>query len=331
MARRFPGEWERHRATIVAWPRRREVWGSLLSNAYDEYAALVRLLSEDEDVLVVAHPDDVSTVASLVKSQSVSMFPFGIDDGWIRDNGPIFCWDGDVFVGVNFDFNSWGERFSPSDGDRAVVKELCQFYGAVWDQVPWVLEGGAISSNGAGALLIAEACVLSANRNPGASRPAAESLFERHLGTNKPTWVEFGLVEDLKNTDGHIDNVSIFVEESSILVQTAPPESPNHARLRANLSLLRESYPSATFVECDRLPYARMPDGSLQPSPYVNLVLTNGSVVLPTVGADTDSWAAGFFADVFPGRKVRFCRAPTMTFGGGGPHCVTMQVPAVPS
>ena len=41
-----------------------------------------------------------------------------IDDSWFRDTGPIYVIDGDgTRVALDFEFNAWGEKFTPFDAD----------------------------------------------------------------------------------------------------------------------------------------------------------------------------------------------------------------------
>jgi agmatine deiminase len=327
MPNRLPGEWEPHQMTIVAWPSRPEVWGDQIRAAYAEYGELVRSISKVEDVLVVAHQKDVERVASSLRDCNVSILAFPIDDGWIRDNGPLFCDTDGRLVGVDFGFNSWGDRFSPSDGDRAIGEALCRHLGVSRIVVPWVLEGGSISSNGDGLILASAEAVLHPNRNGSVSSSAAEDLFEHYLGASNTLWVPHGLLEDLKNTDGHVDNVAVFVSQDVVLVQGCADDNPNSFRLRENYRRLRSDAPQLTIITCERLPYVRLPNGDVQPAPYLNFVLANGIVLLPTVGSDSDGWATSFFGDIWPDREVVFTSARTLTYGGGGPHCVTMQVP----
>jgi agmatine deiminase len=328
-----PGEWEPHSLTIVAWPTRRVVWQDYIHQAYDEYTYLIRTVAESEPVLVVATPNDVPMVQErLAGSPAVHIMSFVIDDGWIRDNGPIFGNTPDGLVGIDFDFNSWGNRFGPSDGDRSVGEALCEKLGVLHRPVPWVLEGGAVTFNGEGLALAAAECVLNPSRNGMISASAAEAVITQNFGIRQLTWVPFGVLEDLKNTDGHVDNIAVFVGANKVLVQACDRANDNYDRLQANIAVLKDVRSTrgvpVELIECPWLPYMTMPDGTRQPAPYVNFALSNEALLLPSVAASSDDSAVRFFADVFPERRVVLVPAEALTFGGGGPHCVTMQVPS---
>lgn len=301
-----------------------------MTRARKEYAQIIDAIVPHERVVVVCRAEDGDTVRRLV-SNSVEIVAHQVDDGWIRDNGPLAVRVDNTLVAVDFGFNSWGGRFGPWEGDSTVGPTLAAHFGVQREVVPFVLEGGAISFNGNGTAVVVEECVLKANRNGDVSRGRFESLVRARLGVRKVIWLPFGLLEDLGNTDGHVDNVAIFVAENRLLVQTADRDNPNHERLARNLEVLRSSYSAdGENLHIDTiasLPYAKMPDGHMQPAPYLNLAITNGRVLVPSVGDATDVEAAELIGNLFPGRYATLVSSYALTHGGGGPHCITMQWP----
>jgi agmatine deiminase len=336
MSRVLPAEWEEHAATIVAWPTREAVWGTQLEAAEAEYAALVNAIAEDERVLLVCRSDDQTRVKQRCSTENVEILTHQIDDGWIRDNGPLFVKTQSPAPSVRavvFGFNSWGERFAPTAGDLTVRCAIADALGIPVENATHaaVLEGGALSSNGGGTIMLAAECVLTTSRNPDMTREAFDAVLRERLGANEILWIPHGLVEDLPNTDGHVDNVAVFVAPGNVLVQGVNAENPNYARLARNVEALRGAHTATGplgVTECEVLPYAELANGERQPVPYINFALTNTSVLLPTAGdIEADEYASAFFARIFPSRRVRFVPAVAMAYGGGGPHCVTMQVP----
>ncbi len=336
MSRVLPAEWEEHAASVVAWPTREAVWGAQREAAESEYAALVNAIAEDERVLLVCRSDDQKRVKQQCSTENVEILKHEIDDGWIRDNGPLFVKARSLSPSVRavvFGFNSWGERFAPTVGDLTVRFAIAEALGVPVENATHaaVLEGGALSSNGAGVIMLAAECVLTTSRNPGMTRNALDAVLREHLGANEILWIPHGLVEDLPNTDGHVDNVAVFVAPGDVLVQAVDAKNPNYSRLVRNAEALRGVHTATgplRVTECEVLPYAELANGERQPVPYINFALTNASVLLPTAGdAHADDYASELFAGIFPSRRIRFVPAVTMAYGGGGPHCVTMQVP----
>lgn len=62
--------------------------------------------------------------------------------------------------------------------------------------------------------------------------------------------------------------------------------------------------------------------------PYLNCYLANAAVIMPTAGAPQDEEARARIAEVFPDREVVCVPGAALEYGGGGPHCITQQVPA---
>jgi len=63
---------------------------------------------------------------------------------------------------------------------------------------------------------------------------------------------------------------------------------------------------------------------------YLNFYICNGGVVAPVAGADTDDEALEIIARCYPGREVVPVPGLVIAYGGGGPHCITQQVPVKP-
>ena len=60
---------------------------------------------------------------------------------------------------------------------------------------------------------------------------------------------------------------------------------------------------------------------------YLNLYICNGGVIAPVAGSDSDEGALEIIAAAFPGREVVTVPGLVLAYGGGGPHCITQQVP----
>ena len=100
------------------------------------------------------------------------------------------------------------------------------------------MEGGSFDPNGAGSLLTTTSCLLNPNRNPGKSKIEIEQSLRDYLGVTNILWLGDGIEGD--DTDGHIDDISRFVDRTTVLTAVEEdPNDPNFEPLRANLALLR--------------------------------------------------------------------------------------------
>jgi agmatine deiminase len=322
----MPAEWEAHERCMMAWPCRRSMWGEELEAAKAAYVATARAVARFEPVEMVA-PHGHEEEAARACGPEVEVVAWPIDDSWTRDTGAIVVTNpAGERRGVDFLFNSWGGKFLPYDDDARFAERMCAHLGLDrYDPSPFVLEGGAITVDGAGTLITTEQCLLHPNRNPALSRTEIEEALRTWLGVERVVWLPHGLVED-DDTDGHVDNVAAFVAPGVVLAQTTiDPRNPNAGRLRENVAVLRAA--GLEVLELDVLPYATV-GGQTVVVPPTNLYQTNGGVIVPTVDGLDGTRALEAVATALPDRKVVGVPGAVLAFGGGGVHCITQQVPA---
>lgn len=315
----------------MAWPTRTELWGGHFEQAKRDYAATANAIARFEPVLMATNPGQAGEVRELC-DQGVEVLEVSIDDSWARDSGPIMVQTGDGEVaGVDFRFNSWGERFKPYDKDAAMSAGVLEHIGI--DRIPseMVLEGGAITVDGEGTLITTEQCLLNPNRNPGMSREEIEAELRDKLGVEKIIWLPWGHAED-DHTDGHVDGVCAYVRPGVVISQTySDPDGPNHDLMAANLEILRNSTDVAgrkiEVIELPLWPYFDF-DGGPMTVAYANMYVANGGVIVPLADHPFDEEALELIQGAFPDREVVGVPGRVVSYGGGGPHCITQQIPA---
>lgn len=327
---RMPAEWEPHERCLLAWPTRASLWGPHVVRAKQEYAATIDAIAAFEPVTLVVTPGQAPD-ARATCTASIEIVELAIDDSWLRDAGPIITIDDSGRRrGVDFVFNSWGERFLPYDDDAAVGAAILAHLGIEREASTMVLEGGAITVDGEGTLITTEQCLLHPNRNPTLDRAAIERELERTLGVTTVIWLPWGGYDD-EHTDGHVDGVCTYVRPGVVLAQTCPdPDDPNHALMSANLAVLEAARDAAgrplEIIEMPYLPYVDLAGDRLVVS-YPNFYVANGGVIVPTAGRPIDDDALAIIAAAFPAREVVGVPSPVIAYGGGGTHCITQQVP----
>lgn len=329
---RMPAEWAPHERCLIAWPARESLWGDQFEAAKAEYAGVVEAVARFEPVLLVANVGQGSETRGRCGSDNLEVVEMPIDDSWLRDCGPVFVTGvGGRAGGVDFLFNSWGEKYLPYDKDAAVTALLLERLGVPRYAAPFVLEGGAICVDGEGTLLTTESCLLNPSRNPGMTREQVETGLRDYLGVEKVIWLEGGYAGD-RDTDGHVDGVALFVRPGVVLVQTvSDTTSPDHARSQENLRRLRAATDARDrtleIIELDVWAETDV-GGSPIEMMYVNLYVANGGVIVPLSGQETpDRTALEIIGDTFHGREVVGVPGNVLGFGGGGPHCITQQQP----
>ncbi len=321
---RTPAEWEPHERTLMGWPCRAELWGDEIDQARADYAAVANAIAAFEPVTMIANPGPDSAAARSACGEAVEIVQLGLDDSWLRDCGPIYTYGTDgARVAVHFVFNAWGEKFTPWDRDAAVGALIARQLGDQVRESSLVLEGGSILTDGAGTLLTTEQCLLHPSRNPARTREEIETELRAQLGVQRIVWLGDGLVED-RDTDGHVDLIAAFTPDGGVLLQTVPEDNPNHAAGEENRARLQAA--GVTVTELPHLPYAEVA-GERVAAGYLNLYICNRGVIVPVCDAGSDAEALAIIAAAYPDREIVPVPGTVLAYGGGGPHCITQQVP----
>ncbi len=333
-----PGRFERHERTLMTWPPREEAAGTVvpgyLPGFRDEVEAAALAIARFEPVTMVVDPrDTVDALQRFVSEDAIEIVEIPVDCCWLRDNGPIFVRSsaGDEVAGVHFGFNGWGGRF-PCEATAEMPVRLLEHLGLRTFRTDFICEGGGVSFDGEGSVIMTEQVMLNSNRYAAATHSTIERQLADWLGIEQVIWFELGLAEDTE-TDGHVDNVVEFVAPGVALVQTVSDRSnPNYDRLRDNLERLRAARDArgrrVEIIEMDVLPYAAGPDGRPLAIPYTNAYVVNDAVIAPEVDPALDDAGYRILEKAFPGRTIVPVPSHWQAVGGGGLGCITQQVPA---
>lgn len=310
----------------MGWPCRVELWEAEMERARSEYAAVANAVAAFEPVTMIANPGEDAGLARAAGGEGVQIVELPLDDSWLRDSGPIYTYGDDGRRLANhFGFNAWGEKFPPWDRDAAVGGLIARDLGDPVVESNLILEGGSILLDGEGTLLTTEQCLLNPNRNPSLTREQIEAELTARLAVESFVWLGDGLVED-RDTDGHVDLIASFMSPGRVLLQTVPEDNPNFARCTENVARLRAA--GIEVTEMPWLPYVQVAGETIAAS-YMNFYICNGAVIVPVTGAETDAQALALIAECYPGREVVSVPGAVLAFGGGGPHCITQQVPVL--
>ncbi|HEV2498551.1 MAG TPA: agmatine deiminase family protein [Terriglobia bacterium] len=369
----MPAEWERHEATWIAWPRNTSDWPGKFAPIPWVYAEIARKVVSGEilRILVNTARDEARAKRVLervgIDLARMEFFRVPTNRGWTRDCGPIFARrllpgetnelnvDGKHSkhngtsgparaaaenVIVDFAFNAWA-KYPDWQLDNAVPGQVagaldCPILAAEARGAEFVLEGGAVDVNGAGAALVTEECLLDASiqpRNPRLGRLDVEEALSRYLGATQVIWLGQGIAGD--DTHGHIDDVCRFVgPRTVVLCQEDDPNDANYAPFHQN----RERLEGARLVDGTKLEVVPLPmpsplyfDGQRLPASYANFYIANAGVIVPTFNDPKDRVALGILADLFQDRPVAGIHATDLVWGLGTLHCLTQQQPSNPA
>lgn len=337
-----PAEWASHDSCWLAWPSHVELWRGSLPEVQNEFVGLCEAIADIDPVTGQVRGEALHVLVPNIQAQhqaqerlkhlpvQTHQIPFG--DIWLRDTAPVFVSSRDK-VGkvatVRFKFNGWGEKYRLPYDDQ-VASRIAAESGLFQFSFPWILEGGAIETDGEGTLLTSRQCLLNPNRNPSMNQQQIEKGLCEAYGAEKILWVTEGLIND--HTDGHIDTIARFSEPSVVLCMEAQSsDDPNKSRLdriQAELeSMVDAKGRPLKIIKIPSPGAVRDEDGTLLPASYLNFYIANSQVVVPVYGTRRDDEAVKAIAACFPNRRTVGRSAYAILSGGGAFHCITQQQP----
>jgi agmatine deiminase len=325
----MPPEWAPHSGCFISWPCREDTWCGFYKEAKKAYTEVIKAVAKFEPVVILSDPSTLAEARNAVDKE-IHVIEIGLDDAWIRDNGPTFVTsdEGDSAI-VQFGFNGLGGRFPPYDNDAMVPEILADRMGLRRYLAPMILEGGAICVDGEGTLLTTESCLLNANRNPAFSRTDVESCLKSYLGVQKILWLKQGIHKSM--IDGHIDGVAAFVRPSTVVMaSTRDAQDPNHEVMRTNrarLETMTDARGRSIEIVDIPIPKRREIAGNRIAPCYTNFFIANGGIVAPAFGEANDRAAIAVLQNLFPKHEVVGVRCEYIGVGGGEIHCITQQIP----
>jgi len=343
-ARRLPAEWEPHQATLLAFPHEGRDWPGKYDAIKWAFVEIIRKVAVYEPVLLVVKSREQRERVRAMLGQAhadrgnVRCLILNTNRSWMRDSGPVVVQRSDgTREALQFRFNGWA-KYPNHRLDAAIPPAVAASLQLPLTRVlrggrPIVLEGGAIDVNGSGTLITTEECLLDAGvqvRNPGFTKQDYESVFGEYLGVRNVIWLGRGIEGD--DTHGHVDDICRFVNRTTVVACVEPNRNDvNHRRLRDNLERLERS----RLEDGSRLQVVPVPmpnridfEDLRLPASYVNFLVTNGCVLVPTFNDPNDRKALGILSELFKGRTVIGIHAVDLVWGLGTLHCLSHDIPA---
>lgn len=333
---RMPAEWEPHAAIWLAWPDNKDTWPENLVAAQLEFTALAHSLAEFVPVHVMVNESSLGVAKrNLIRPDTANVFLIDIatNDAWVRDYGPTFVIDQEMqLVALNWHYNAWGGKYPPFDLDQVVGKKIADGQGLQCLDPELCFEGGAVETNGQGIVLSTRSCAGDENRNADVSAEqrlaAFEAAFEKYLGANSTVWLPGNAVAG-DDTDGHIDQLARFVNETTVVYAWSKESDPQHEALRANLVTLKQGLENLGEFKLFPLmiPEPINAFGRRLPASYCNFLITNELVIVPQFGVPEDAAAVETIKSFFDERYVIGLPSRNISVGLGSFHCLSQQVP----
>ena len=335
----FPAEWAPHEATWLSWPHKEESWPGKLDTIYAPYCEFIKVVAQGEKVRINLNDEETKAfaISELEKAgadlSNIEFYFHASNDAWCRDHGPAFLLnkEGNEKAVIDWGYNAWGNKYPPYDLDDVIPTKIAQHFNLPLYNPGIVMEGGSVEFNGAGTILTTTACLLNKNRNPHLTKAHIEQYLLDYYGAEQVLWLGDGIVGD--DTDGHIDDITRFVNQNTVLtVVESNPLDENFVLLHENLATLK----GMRLLNGEPLNIITLPmpspvihEDTRLPASYANFYIANHAVIVPTFRDVNDAPALEIIQKAFPDRKVVGIDSTDIIWGLGSFHCLSQQEPAI--
>ena len=323
-SKKLIAEFEEQSFTQIIFPHPKTDWAEYLQEAQTTFVNIINVVRKYQPVLLICH--DIDTVKKHFQdSTNIQFVHYKTDDTWARDSSALSIEENGEKILLDFTFNAWGNKFEATK-DNQMSAALAPYYKYPLKKVDFVLEGGAIESNGAGTILTTSQCMLNPNRNPNLNAVTITQKLKEYFGAKHILYLNHGYLAG-DDTDSHIDTLARFIDPQTIMyVQCNDTEDEHYEELQRmqeelcmiakekRLQLIPLPLPSPCYYNKERLP-----------ATYANFLFVNGAVLVPVYGVKEDTQALTIFQETFPQRSIVAVDCSVLIRQHGSLHCVTMN------
>lgn len=322
--KRLLGEFEEQSFTQIIFPHAKTDWLEYLGEAETTFVNIINAIIEFQKCLVICY-DLKSVQKFFTQHENLYFIEYTTDDTWARDSSALCLAEDGVIKLLNFNFTAWGGKFEASK-DNAMNQAISKHYSSELKSIDFILEGGAIESNGEGIILTTSACMFNANRNATLNKLEISQKIKDELGAKEVLYLKHGYLSG-DDTDSHIDTLARFIDETTIMyVKCTDKDDEHYSELnlmgkeleifakKYHFSLISLPMSTALYYEKERLP-----------ATYANFLLVNNGVIVPTYGVKEDKIALDIFKKTFTRRKVIGVDCSVLVREHGSLHCVSMN------
>ncbi len=349
----MPSELAPHKCTYLLWPERPDNWRDGAKPAQKAFREVVEKIAKYEPVVLGVNQSQYLHVLGM-NMPNVSVVEISNNDSWIRDSGATMVVNGaGELRAVDWDFNAYGGMvdgiYYPWDFDDYVAAKMANIEKVDrYVSSGFILEGGAIHTDGEGTLIVTEETMLSEDRNPDMTKEQIEEKLKEYTGVEKVLWLPYGVYMD-EDTEGHVDNICQFVAPGKVVLAWEDnPEDPQHERSVKDLEYLESvtdakgrklevikiHVPNVITITREEAEGVDVVEGTFPrnegdrlPASYINYYNCNGAVILPIFNDPHDEEAVRILQECFPDKVIETVYAREILLGGGNIHCITQQVP----
>ena len=280
---RFPAEWEKQDAVLIAWPHETGDFSNRLESVEETYSVIANTITQYQRLLIVcrdeAHQKYIEKLVE--RHEDIQFIQAPVNDIWVRDTTFLTVEKEGALKYLNFQFNGWGEKYDFAN-DNALNHKLANakfFKGNAHHDIDFILEGGSVESDGEGTVLTTTHCLLNPNRNSGLNNEQIEQELKNHVGAKRVLWLkQENLAGD--DTDAHIDTLARFCTPTTIAYTSCEnPRDPHFEslhRMKMQLEMFRTNDEEPYNLVALPLPTPIFDEeGAPLPANYSNFLIIN--------------------------------------------------------
>ncbi len=304
----------------IIFPHAQTDWVEYLEEAEKTFIHIIEAVQTFQGCKIICA--DVNAVKKHFKNKhNLEFVAYTSDDTWARDCSAITISKEGHKELLDFTFNAWGNKFEATR-DNAMTAFLTP-HAKPYD---FVLEGGAIESNGEGILLTTTATMYNPNRNPHLTKAQITQKLKDSLQMQEILYLEHGFLAG-DDTDSHIDTLVRFITNDTLMyVQCLDPQDIHYKALQLmekelqalakkhHFKLIALPMAEAVYFQNERLP-----------ATYANFLFLNNALLLPSYNTKTDEKVITIFEKTFPNRKIIPIDCSILIRQHGSLHCVSMN------
>ena len=335
---RFPAEWEKQSAVLIAWPHTTGDFSNNLESVEQSYSIIADTITQYQRLIIVCRDDSHQQhiQALITNYDDIDFIHATVNDIWVRDTVFLSVEKEGSITHLNFLFNGWGEKYQHQNDNDLNHKLLNAkpFKGKAHKDIDFILEGGSVESDGIETILTTKQCLLNPNRNKGLTQQQIEQQLLENLGAKRILWLD---QENLSgdDTDAHIDTLARFCSANTIAYTSCKDTDDLHY---TNLKYMERQLQDFRNPEGDPYHLVSLPlpkpifdgDGQQLPANYANFLIINHAVLVPTYGDAMDDIALKRLGECFPQHEIIAIPCKPLVHQYGSLHCMTMQFPAGP-
>ena len=322
--KRLIAEFEKQSFTQIIFPHENTDWVEYLQDAENTFMEIILAIAPYQKCFIICA--DITYVKSKFLDHTNLFFAdYETNDTWARDCSALCIEDDTETKLLDFTFNAWGNKFESSH-DNAMSQEMKNIYLSDLESYDFVLEGGAIESNGKDTILTTSACMLNKNRNPELDSITITKKLNEYFGMTKILYLNHGYLAG-DDTDSHIDTLARFIDENTIMYVACDDSDDEHFHELALMKQELEVFANENNLQLIALPMTEAIyfDKERLPATYANFLFINGAVLVPIYGVKEDPLALNIFRETFPEKDIIPINCTTLIKQHGSLHCVTMN------